>query len=169
MSAQHVLPNATNLSFVESLYAEYLRDPAAVDPQWRRYFAALGDGAGAGPGAGFGPSFRPASIFNPPTGLNGATAAQVGAGSAAGPRGPNGPVVPGCAGTSWRRSTRWGGRGPRRRGWSRRSMALPRLISIGPFSSRTIHGAGSPVVAGYSGAVAQHVLPLDRRTVHAHR
>ena len=35
-----------NADFVEDLYEQFLRDPAAVDPAWRRYFAGLG---GAGP------------------------------------------------------------------------------------------------------------------------
>ena len=34
-----------NADFVESLYEQYLRDPAGLEPEWRAYFAALG-GAG---------------------------------------------------------------------------------------------------------------------------
>ena len=30
-----------NAEFVESLYAQYLEDPASVDPSWARYFAGL--------------------------------------------------------------------------------------------------------------------------------
>ena len=33
----------TNAAFVESLYAQYLENPDAVDPSWRQYFASLGD------------------------------------------------------------------------------------------------------------------------------
>lgn len=72
------LPNVTNLSFVEALYAEYLRDPTAVGPAWREYFAdALGPNAPGRPTEGgtappqLGPSFRPASLFNPPGGNGG--------------------------------------------------------------------------------------------------
>jgi 2-oxoglutarate dehydrogenase E1 component len=32
----------TNAAFVESLYAQYLENPDAVDPSWRNYFASLG-------------------------------------------------------------------------------------------------------------------------------
>ncbi|HJT32160.1 MAG TPA: thiamine pyrophosphate-dependent enzyme, partial [Pirellulales bacterium] len=56
-----------NLAFIEGLYDDYLRDPAAVEPQWRDYFDRLGQ-AGNGRAAQRwrpGPSFRPASIFNP--------------------------------------------------------------------------------------------------------
>ncbi|MSP67106.1 MAG: 2-oxoglutarate dehydrogenase E1 component [Alphaproteobacteria bacterium] len=34
-----------NSEFIEALYARYLRDPASVDPSWRRFFAELGDDA----------------------------------------------------------------------------------------------------------------------------
>jgi 2-oxoglutarate dehydrogenase E1 component len=72
--------NSANLAFVEELYAEFLRDPAAVEPEWRDYFQGLADSAGkpAGNGASprLGPSFRPTSIFNPPAPhRNGADAA----------------------------------------------------------------------------------------------
>src|SRR5690606_16861305 len=33
---------ATNASYVESLYEQYLEDPGAVPAQWRDYFAGLG-------------------------------------------------------------------------------------------------------------------------------
>ena len=38
------LPNSLNLPFVEALYADFLKDPSSVDPQWRRYFEALRNG-----------------------------------------------------------------------------------------------------------------------------
>jgi 2-oxoglutarate dehydrogenase E1 component len=57
-------PNASNLSFVEGLYDEFLRDPEAVPAAWRGYFESLGNGAA--PQRASGPSFRPASLFNPP-------------------------------------------------------------------------------------------------------
>ncbi len=64
-----LLPDSVNLPFVEALYAEYLRDPASVPPEWQGYFAHL---AGAERGAlRLGPSFRPTSIFNPPPPANG--------------------------------------------------------------------------------------------------
>ncbi|NJM29568.1 MAG: hypothetical protein HC855_05215 [Rhizobiales bacterium] len=35
-----------NAQFIEQLYAEYLDNPAAVDPHWRQFFAGLDDEAG---------------------------------------------------------------------------------------------------------------------------
>src|SRR5918992_1626928 len=59
------LPNSLNVSFVESLYQDFLRDPKSVPADWRAYFEQL-DGAGDfHPRSSLGPSFRPASIFNP--------------------------------------------------------------------------------------------------------
>ncbi len=86
------LPSSLNLAFVEGLYDDYLRDPGAVEPQWRDYFDRLrGPGSPLGPepaGNGRpafrwrpGPSFRPASIFNP----GGATVASGGHGTLAMP------------------------------------------------------------------------------------
>lgn len=78
--------NSLSLAFVEQLYADYLREPESVDPEWRRYFDSLagGNGAAASQDGGrtpqsngngqqktaatrmhVGPSFRPTSIFNP--------------------------------------------------------------------------------------------------------
>jgi 2-oxoglutarate dehydrogenase E1 component len=55
-----------NLGFAEELYFKYLRDPASVDPEWRRTFAALEGGGGrngAGPAALLPPTAFPRSIF----------------------------------------------------------------------------------------------------------
>jgi 2-oxoglutarate dehydrogenase E1 component len=60
------LPGPANLTFVEGLYEDYLRDPASVEPDWQRYFADVADGEFRFPKPRFGPSFRPFSIFNPP-------------------------------------------------------------------------------------------------------
>ncbi len=38
------MPSSWNLPFVEELYGEFARDPASIDPGWRRYFAGLKDG-----------------------------------------------------------------------------------------------------------------------------
>ncbi len=35
-----------NAEFLDSLYEQYLREPASVEPQWRNYFASLGPVAG---------------------------------------------------------------------------------------------------------------------------
>ncbi len=67
-------PNPLNLSFVESLYTDYLRDPSSIDAEWRSYFDGLIPGGESRAGLRPGPSFRPASIFNPvgPSSRNGA-------------------------------------------------------------------------------------------------
>ncbi len=70
-----------NLAFVETLYADYLDDPASVDEDWRQYFARLAaeDGdARAARTAVEGPAFRPASIFNPPGGTSAVAPLDVG-------------------------------------------------------------------------------------------
>ena len=60
-----VLPNSSNLAFIEAMYLEYLRDPNAVDAQWRSYFAETE--ADMAPAlTRLGPSFEPFSLFNPP-------------------------------------------------------------------------------------------------------
>src|SRR5262245_31851184 len=61
------LPGIGNLAFVEGLYESYLRDPNSVSPDWQRYFAQFGNGELRFPKPRFSPSFRPASIFNPPS------------------------------------------------------------------------------------------------------
>jgi 2-oxoglutarate dehydrogenase E1 component len=63
-----------SLGFVEALYAEYLEDPASVSADWRRYFQELNGGKRNVIAHRAGPSFRPSSLFNPPSknGGNGA-------------------------------------------------------------------------------------------------
>lgn len=62
---ESLLPNSSSLAFVEAMYAEYLRDPDAVDPAWRRYFDSQQDNHSSHWREG--PAFRPRSIFNPPS------------------------------------------------------------------------------------------------------
>ncbi|MGL5096687.1 MAG: thiamine pyrophosphate-dependent enzyme, partial [Planctomycetia bacterium] len=73
MSTSQPLPNTLSLPFVESLYAEYLENPDAVDVDWRRYFDQLNPGQERPASLRIGPSFRPASLFHsaPPYGDNG--------------------------------------------------------------------------------------------------
>jgi 2-oxoglutarate dehydrogenase E1 component len=66
MSEQVFVPDVDNLAFVERLYADYVRDPALVPPEWRAYLGALQGLEPQGDGVRLGPSFRPTSIFNPP-------------------------------------------------------------------------------------------------------
>ncbi|MCI0747320.1 MAG: 2-oxoglutarate dehydrogenase E1 component [Verrucomicrobia subdivision 3 bacterium] len=65
-SANQSDPGAANLSFLEGLYADYLRDPASVLPEWREYFETLGNGDVREEGFKPGPTFRRFSLFNPP-------------------------------------------------------------------------------------------------------
>ncbi len=57
------LPDQTNLTFVEALYADYVKDHESVPSAWREYFARLPQRENGS--ARLGPSFRPRSIFNP--------------------------------------------------------------------------------------------------------
>jgi 2-oxoglutarate dehydrogenase E1 component len=58
---------AANLAFVESLYEDYLRDPASVSQDWQQYFKQVAQGEFRFPKPRFRPSFTPFSIFNPPS------------------------------------------------------------------------------------------------------
>ncbi len=76
-----------NAAFVVELYARYAEDPAAVDPDWRAYFASLGEEATAALADLKGPSWAPrkAEVV-----VNGAPAANLPA------TGPNGAAEPGA-------------------------------------------------------------------------
>src|SRR5689334_13562093 len=70
--------DSVSLEFVEALYADFLRDPESVPPDWQNYFRSLADGNGSSPRPILGPSFKPWSIFNPPAaGGNGAVTEEV--------------------------------------------------------------------------------------------
>jgi 2-oxoglutarate dehydrogenase E1 component len=72
------LPNSAGLSFVEALYADYVRNPESVPPDWRRYFDGLTDGNGFSKTQSLEPAFKSWSIFNPPgTPGNGAAVEEV--------------------------------------------------------------------------------------------
>ncbi|SFK50448.1 2-oxoglutarate dehydrogenase E1 component [Methylocapsa palsarum] len=47
-----------NAAYVEQLYADYERDPASVDPEWRDYFATLNDDRGAIERSARGPAWK---------------------------------------------------------------------------------------------------------------
>jgi 2-oxoglutarate dehydrogenase E1 component len=50
--------SGTNAAFVESLYAQYLENPDAVEPSWRAYFSGLGQNALSPTQLGRGPAWR---------------------------------------------------------------------------------------------------------------
>ena len=62
----HLGPGAINLAYVEGLYEEFLRDPAAVSADWQEFFRSYADREFRFPKPRFGPSFKPRSLFNPP-------------------------------------------------------------------------------------------------------
>src|SRR5947207_13242983 len=64
--AEAKIPSSVSLSFVESLYQDYLRDPNSVPEDWRQYFKGLSDGNGSSKAGSAAPTFQPRSIFNPP-------------------------------------------------------------------------------------------------------
>lgn len=70
MDTDPLLPDHSNLAFVELLYEDYLKSPASVPAEWRRYFDALRNGGGDRE-VRLRPSFRPRSIFDPGGGSNG--------------------------------------------------------------------------------------------------
>ena len=58
--------NTLSLAFAEGLYADYLKDPNLVPPDWQQYFADLTPDADFSRAPKLGPSFRAASLFNAP-------------------------------------------------------------------------------------------------------
>ena len=54
--------HSLSLDYVETLLADYRRDPASLDPAWRRYFDALAASGELGNGA-IGPELRPSALF----------------------------------------------------------------------------------------------------------
>src|SRR5579885_1257613 len=61
------LPGAANLEFVEALYEDYLRDPASVSADWQKFFSQIAENEFRFPQPRFHSSFRPFSLFNPPS------------------------------------------------------------------------------------------------------
>ena len=64
--------HSLSLDYVEALLADYRRDPASLDPAWRRYFDALAASGELGNDA-IGPELQPSTLF----GGNGGTARPV--------------------------------------------------------------------------------------------
>jgi len=65
--------NSLSAEYLERLYVAYQEDPGRVSQEWRDFFGQWGDGEGEAPRVAVGPSFRPASIFRPPTPVDGQT------------------------------------------------------------------------------------------------
>ncbi|HET9955186.1 MAG TPA: 2-oxoglutarate dehydrogenase E1 component [Polyangiaceae bacterium] len=59
-------PNTLSLSFLEGLYAEFIKDPSSVPAEYREYFANIEPTEDFARTPRLGPAFRPASLFNPP-------------------------------------------------------------------------------------------------------
>ncbi|HET9931835.1 MAG TPA: hypothetical protein VFQ35_14135, partial [Polyangiaceae bacterium] len=69
--AESPAPNTLSLPFLEALYADYLKDPASVPPTYRDYFAGVEHDERFSRSPRIGPAFRPSSVFNPETRVNG--------------------------------------------------------------------------------------------------
>src|SRR4051794_17634891 len=66
MDSSQILPGPNNLTFVEGLYDDFLRDPNSVPADWKEYFTSIGNGeAGTYRGRSRHPSYKCRSIFNP--------------------------------------------------------------------------------------------------------
>jgi len=65
------VPNTLSLAFLEALYADYIKDPASVPPAYRDYFARVDHDERFSRSPRIGPAFRPSSVFNPQTRVNG--------------------------------------------------------------------------------------------------
>src|SRR6185437_13495555 len=50
--------SGTNAQFLEALYAQYLANPASVDPEWQAYFGGLGEQGLTPTQLGRGPAWR---------------------------------------------------------------------------------------------------------------
>ena len=70
--------NSSSLEYVEEIYLRYLEEPSAVAEEWRDYFARHPLNGDAHTLA-LGPSFKPRSLFNPPSGASSALLEEVGA------------------------------------------------------------------------------------------
>ncbi len=68
MSPTEPFPNDLSLSFVESLYEDYLRDPKSVTRDWADYFRSFNGDVPKGVAPKLGPTIKATSIFNPPGG-----------------------------------------------------------------------------------------------------
>ncbi|HVU00761.1 MAG TPA: 2-oxoglutarate dehydrogenase E1 component, partial [Polyangiaceae bacterium] len=80
--------DSDNIAFLEEMYAEYLRDASSVPPDFRDYFASLGNVR-----TRVGPSFAARSLFNPGAPIaNGNGSAHAGNGAALAPSVMNGGV-----------------------------------------------------------------------------
>jgi 2-oxoglutarate dehydrogenase E1 component len=61
------MADSESLEFIEALYEQYLRDANSVPADWRSYFESVSGGNGSAKTQIIFPSFKPWSIFNPPT------------------------------------------------------------------------------------------------------
>jgi 2-oxoglutarate dehydrogenase E1 component len=66
MAEEPTTLNHLSLAYLESLYVDYVRDPASAPPPWQQYFEKLRNGEPQEAPPALGPSFRPYSLFNPP-------------------------------------------------------------------------------------------------------
>ena len=65
-AATNGMLNSQNLAYVEQLYAAFLRDPASVPDDWRRYFTGMATHDAFVENPKLTPTFRRHSVFSPP-------------------------------------------------------------------------------------------------------
>jgi 2-oxoglutarate dehydrogenase E1 component len=75
MSENPQSPNTLSLPFVEALYAQYLRDPGSIPPEWRSYFERISEANGFPADPRLEPSFPKRGLFGKgPSPKNGSSA-----------------------------------------------------------------------------------------------
>ena len=161
--------NSLSLGYVEQLYADFLDDPAKIPAPWRGYFGELAQTRGNGHGAQaqLEPTFQPASIFNPAGRRDGSRPGEILAavrlqeqvgqlvaayrtlGHFAARLDPLGAARPERPELS-----------PAHYGWTADDLRQPLLLN--PLAHAPAATLGELL------ARLQHLLPVDRRRVHAH-
>ena len=165
-------PNSLSLGFIEALYADYLADPASVSADWRRYFQQLTNGSRGRRRARARRSARRACSIPP---------SEAGARAGRRPRANLEMALLQDRVDQLIRAYRV--RGHMIAKVDPLGMPRPRAAGVGPGVLRLHRGrswigrfrptrcAGPDVLTlrRHPRPAAQHLLPLDRRAVHAHR
>src|SRR5438105_4392240 len=63
MNKSQDIPSSLNLSLIEKIYAEFLRDPRSIASEWQNYFREIQNKQPLVVPR-FGPSFQPPGLFN---------------------------------------------------------------------------------------------------------
>ncbi len=166
-------PNDLSLGFSEAMYAEYLRDPRAVPDGWRRWFASLGP-APAGftlTAPSWGDARCPSPVADRSGAATGATDAALREARLAARQNKVDQLIRNYR-VRGHRMAQLDPLGQPRPAAARARPGLLRLHRGRP--GRVLRGRlAAPGRAAHAArdhrAAAQHLLPLHRRAVHAHR